>query len=243
MSIVECMRRNSDSVQKLLDGGGRIVRDCGDNGHRDGKYSDGTPYSVDTDNVHVEWAVGRVLTTRERNGYDDSDFYAVIWDGETIRSYEYATTRFYSYHNSAGADATPETVAAADEWARARMFDTIRAEAAREASKPTVGKTVSVVRGRKVAKGTTGRVGWAGRNRAFSDQHAGWAYHPHGTDRVRIDLEDGTRVFVDAANVEVVDPGDYMADEDEVKTVAARYNWSSYWGYRAGLAPGFSYVA
>jgi len=39
-----------------------------------------------------------LLADRERNGYDDSDFYAVFWDTETqtIRSEEYGSTRYPS---------------------------------------------------------------------------------------------------------------------------------------------------
>ena len=40
--------------------------------------------------------VGCVLSTREKNYHDDSDFYALVWDeaAQRIRSIEYDTTRF-----------------------------------------------------------------------------------------------------------------------------------------------------
>ena len=39
---------------------------------------------------------GCVISLWERNGYNDSDFYASVWDEETksIKEYEYDTTRF-----------------------------------------------------------------------------------------------------------------------------------------------------
>lgn len=58
--------------------------------------------------------VGQVLSLREYNGYHDSDFSAIVWDfdkGEPI-NIEYGTTRFWSYPNTAGIDATPEVLSA-----------------------------------------------------------------------------------------------------------------------------------
>lgn len=56
------------------------------------------------------WAVGMVVYTGEYNGHDDSDFYAIYYDEkeDTFKRCEYATTRFWSYPNSASVDATPE---------------------------------------------------------------------------------------------------------------------------------------
>ena len=36
---------------------------------------------------------GCVLSTYERNMYDDSDFLAVVWNGTSLEHVEYATTR------------------------------------------------------------------------------------------------------------------------------------------------------
>lgn len=50
---------------------------------------------------------GMVLDTFERNMYDDSDFYAIVWDEAEgkLKSVEYATTRGWTYHNRAVVDA------------------------------------------------------------------------------------------------------------------------------------------
>lgn len=52
------------------------------------EYRDGNPHRKDP-----EW-VGRVLCTREENGYHDSYFYAVVWDDEKFETQEvmYDTT-------------------------------------------------------------------------------------------------------------------------------------------------------
>jgi hypothetical protein len=65
--------------------------------------------------VVEETYAGAVLDTYERNGYDDSDFYAIVWDDPTqsIKTVEYATTRGWTYANSAKVDATAEVTAKA----------------------------------------------------------------------------------------------------------------------------------
>lgn len=54
--------------------------------------------------------IGRVLSTGEINGYDDSDFTATVWDDEKDEpvTFTYATTRAYTYHLYAHVDATDE---------------------------------------------------------------------------------------------------------------------------------------
>lgn len=66
--------------------------------------------------VHTKY-VGKVVSMREKNGYDDSDFYATAWDDEkqSFVEIEYATTRGWSYCNSADIDASPELIA---QWER-----------------------------------------------------------------------------------------------------------------------------
>lgn len=61
---------------------------------------------------------GCVLGTGEHNGRDDSDFYAIVWDEseQRVREIQYATTRGWTYPNSAEVDATPEVVAKAEAY-------------------------------------------------------------------------------------------------------------------------------
>lgn len=57
--------------------------------------------------------VGTTVRTWERNGYDDSDFFAEYYNTETgkFEVVEYATTRGWTYTATASVDATPEIFA------------------------------------------------------------------------------------------------------------------------------------
>ena len=75
-------------------------------------YSDkrdgGLAEIIETKETYTE----RVLEVYEDNGYNDSDFYAVVWDDEQncILHKQYATTRFYSEGYGAKVDATTEII-------------------------------------------------------------------------------------------------------------------------------------
>lgn len=70
-----------------------------------------TEYADRRDTVHFTTAIGRTISLREMNGYDDSDFYATFLDGfGCIAEYQYASTRGWSYANYAERDATPEVM-------------------------------------------------------------------------------------------------------------------------------------
>lgn len=60
------------------------------------------------DDVLFRFAVGRVVSLREMNGYHDSDFYATYQSDHGFNEIEYATTRGWTYANGASIDATPE---------------------------------------------------------------------------------------------------------------------------------------
>jgi hypothetical protein len=108
--------------------------------------------------------VGVVLEDRERNGYSDSDFYAVVWNHEKqcTEHVEYATTRGWTYPNHCKVDATPEVLAAYRAWSEKKRAEYRQLEADREAKRVARGKTLRVVKGRKVAKGTVGLCFWHG---------------------------------------------------------------------------------
>jgi hypothetical protein len=131
--------------------------------------------------------VGLVLELGERNGYDDSDFYAVVWDPAkgAIDSIEYASTRGWSYPNSAAVDATPEVVAAYTAWrdardaaaraayeaqqaeeAKVRAAKAAKLEEQRQTAEALRGKAVRVRRATaKISRGTTGVLFYVGPNR------------------------------------------------------------------------------
>lgn len=128
---------------------------------------------------------GLCIRDREYNGYDDSDFYMLVWDEEAQAPYEimFATTRGWSYPcYGSSADATPEVMAAYNAWSlresarlRARDAHAARLAAIREAEGPHKGAVCKVARGRKVAQGTTGRVLGLSERRGYRGGSELWA--------------------------------------------------------------------
>lgn len=146
---------------------------------------------------------GLVLALGEHNYYDDSDFYAVVWNPEKRCAEEvgYASTRGWTYPNNAVVDASPDVMSAYVEWKRAQRAEQIRLQELREAATARVGKTVKVVRGRKVPQGTIGRVFWVGADN-FRRRYDGFCSDV--PERLGLELPSGARVFTAAANVEVI---------------------------------------
>ena len=159
-----------------------------------------------------------VLGTYERNGYDDSDFFAATWNPEKQRvDYIcYATTRGWTYGNGAIVDATPEVFAAARQYID-NARNTARAKwDALAAQIPAKGSTVRI----RVSKGKNarfnncnGRVFWLG---------AGYA---RGTERVGVDIN-GEKVFLDDRNVWAIlangEPAELRWDEARAQWHADR---------------------
>jgi hypothetical protein len=136
---------------------------------------------------------GCVLSTREYNGYHDSDFYATVWDEEAgcVREIEDGTTRCYAPSKYSRADATDEVRAKARNWyatdAKVREAATNRLHRAFAAIR--LNDEVEIVAGRKIAKGTKGEVFWVG-----ADGFRKGAY------RIGIRLLDGSRVYTAMSN-------------------------------------------
>lgn len=114
-----------------------------------------------------EQYAGRIVAQRERNYYDDSDFYVIVWDSEKKVPFEVQTwtTRYPSdFLVSEAVDATDEV---REEYSAYRKAERERDEEYRrqqEARRPSTGKTIRVFKGRKVAKGTTGKCIWIGNS-------------------------------------------------------------------------------
>lgn len=141
--------------------------------------------------------IGCVLDTYERNGYDDSDWYAICWDeceGKVVEV-NYDTTRAAG-GGWAKIDATEETLRKAYRY----YFDLCRLEFDKrwnelQAKDVKVGDDLQVIRGRKVPKGTVGKCFWKGtRYNQYSFKYE---------ERVGLDI-DGDRVFLPAEYVEVI---------------------------------------
>lgn len=133
---------------------------------------------------HTEYE-GCVLDEGEINGYDDSDFYAVVYDRESdsVKRVTYASTR-YAGGGRCAIDATPEVKALAAEALRRRLFAEWKARNEEQATVPTVGREVRFVKGRptvkladgsreKVALGTVGTVKQRQERRS---QYGTWSY-------------------------------------------------------------------
>ena len=162
-----------------------------------------------------------VLGKRYTYLYDGLYTYTVYeWDEETQAVVGVSVGTGYDgdpeAYRAAVVTATPEVVAKADAWERERQFHYTRAVAATEAmykaGEVTKGKRVTVVKGRKVAKGTEGVVLWMG--------DGGYGM------RVMLGLgeKDATGTYAEVVytalgNVQPTDydPSDYMPSEAEVR--------------------------
>lgn len=160
----------------------------------------------------VEAYSGRVLETYERNGYNDSDFIAIVWDDEKqgMKEVEYDTTRCGGY-GSAIVDATPDIIRKAHRIMYWFNLCRIKRRVAEAALEPAKGKLVRVERGRKY-KGLTGKIFWIGVNQFKRDSY-----------NAGIESDDGSKFFVPIEYVKVLDAGDYMEITPlEMKRRAAR---------------------
>jgi hypothetical protein len=163
--------------------------------------------------------VGAVLADREENGYDDSDFYAVVWTGEALARVTYASTR-YAGGGRAVVDATPETLAVVAAWLRPRLSDLWDRDNREAAAEVRGSKRVRVVKGRKVPKGTEGVVGYVERQPVWNRSLARQGY----TDSLAtLDADNGTRYrYVNVRNLEVLDPSQYLRPVEEREAFLAR---------------------
>lgn len=169
--------------------------------------------------------VGAVLSVRERNGYDDSDFFALVWDDAKAEAYEieYGTTRAWTYPNNATVDATPETIEKFRLWKREVFFRFAKQDDADASKAPSTGKVCKVVNGRKIAKGTTVKVLRVYKN----------CYMSRKTEKAVVEFTlDGcyTQVHTATSNLKVVDPSLYFTP-DEILREAAYGNADSQVGY------------
>ncbi len=142
--------------------------------------------------IHVGYVLS-LFTTSFDCGYETA-YHAVVWNPATLQteSVSYGDTR--GDKGTAQVDAAPDVRAAyqayMDVKAAARKAERDAEEAAREATIPRRGKCVEVFKGRKVPKGTSGRVFWYGST----------AYGM----RVGIETSTGEKHFTAADNVRVV---------------------------------------
>lgn len=151
--------------------------------------------------------VGRCIAERERNMHDDSDFYMLVWhDGENGGAAVetcFASTRGWCYPcMGSSVDATPEVLAKYEAFKARKAAEAAARSAAIEARTPRKGRTVRVIGGRKLPKGTEAVVFWERiTERGFEGENGYW-WPAKG--RVGLEVPGAGRVFVDAGQVEVV---------------------------------------
>jgi len=197
-------------------------------------YSDkrdgGLAEIIETKETYTE----RVLEVYEDNGYNDSDFYAVVWDDEQncLLHKQYATTRFYSEGYGAKVDATPEIIEKA-KAEKEKYFLKFAIESDIENAKSIkIGKRVEVTRGRK-NRGVIGEVFWVGRPEKFS-------YHSKEYHNIGIKLNDERDdngkfkniVFAYDYNCDVINFETYLTEQSELERranlKAKTYSYSTY---------------
>lgn len=162
---------------------------------------------------------GLVVSTRERNGYDDSDFLAtVVVNEETMETEEicYATTRGWTYFNSADVDAPTELIARWRDKLRAAAQAADEAREAASKALPKVGRRVVVTSKRSsIPEGTEGTVCYFGvsqyapfnvRKEGGISKYTGLQRGSLKHYRVGILLADGSRVYCTATCVKVIQP-------------------------------------
>jgi hypothetical protein len=158
---------------------------------------------------------GLVLAEREANGYHDSDFYATVWNAEKGKPEEimWGTTRGWTYPNRCSVDASPEIKALYEGYSEKQRAEARARYEAEKAKMPEPGRKVRVIKGRKLPIGTIAESVWLGedvyKKSKYDSGLSGllpFSYYPDQY-RVGLRLLDGSRVFVSAANVEVINEG------------------------------------
>lgn len=169
--------------------------------------------------------VGMVLDTYEQNGYDDSDFHAVVWDGAKVTSVCYASTRSWTYHNGATVDATEDTKASALVWYRAAWLQAMIERAHAEAVAPAKGKIVRSLTTRGKNVGIVGIVKWIGED-GFQPRYGGQTVIPMRVG-IKVDGEQKLR-YLALERCEVIEPDevDESAIIERSRTVEP-HNWRS----------------
>lgn len=146
---------------------------------------------------------GCVLWTWEENGYHDSDFYAAVWDEETqnLKRIEYDSTRHGGYGNAV-IDVTDDVLKKLYRSYKTGKRNEWNSANEKNAKKVEKEKTVKVIRGRKIPKGTTGKVFWVGDK---CNAYSGITESITGMIK-----DDGSKVFIKTEYLEVIEWEQYL---------------------------------
>lgn len=198
MAIIECTNPHAGSEQ----------------GYDPNSFSCGMDlHAIHSELAHEVTYEGCVLSTGEHNWYDDSDFYAMVWDEatESVKKVTYATTRGWTYHNGAKVDASPEVRAKAEAWEGQRLIkifvEEIKDEKLKALKELEPGVEVKSLTTRGKNKGVVGHV-----MRVIKS-----SYGPGYVVGVQVEGEDKPR-WIDTERVERTD---FPADERELHVALA----------------------
>lgn len=151
--------------------------------------------------------VGLCISDREHNGYDDSDFYMMIWDNEKECPEEimFATTRGWTYPcYGSSPDATPEILEKYRLYCEKRDAERKNHYACLKNAEPVEGKIVEVITGKKHF-GKTGFIFWRGANKFRTYYRNGYNKPDSSSNQVLgIECDNGVRFFVPAGQTRVV---------------------------------------
>ena len=146
--------------------------------------------------VMVDTHHGLVLSEFERNGYNDSDFYAVVWDvvNKCPQQIQYATTRAWTYDCGCVVDATPEIKELYRQWQKKhdQIWDDYKQECSFYVPKKGMTARSKTTKGK--AKGLLGEITWIG-NSNYSRSKC-----------VRITNKQGYSAYVDVDRIELWHP-------------------------------------
>ncbi|MDR7277643.1 hypothetical protein [Catenuloplanes atrovinosus] len=179
--------------------------------------------------VETHTPTTHVLARFEHNGYDDSDFYAIVWDGHRAGLTEYGSTRYYGGTNP-GPDATAAHHAAARAWILAPLTDQLRADAEAHARALDQGCAARSTTTRGKNHGVTGQI------KRLTERR----FRGHATLRALIVIHGtGEQRWMDADRLERTDPEpiDDNAINDRARYLAERADWLDLI-HRAGLRHG-----
>ncbi len=144
--------------------------------------------------VMVQRYHGKVIREYERNGYDDSDFYAVVWDEEKQepRHIQWGTTRAWTYACGCVVDATPEVLEKYNAWCQRRDAAWAAYHKLEAKYIPAKGKIIRSTTTRGKAKGKQGLVTWVGASL-------------YGGMSARFITDSNEAVFVSTDSIEILD--------------------------------------
>lgn len=140
--------------------------------------------------------VGLVVSEREENGYNDSDWYATVYDPDTDTFFEVQTgTTRHAWIGGCSIDASDEIKQKWNDLVQKQAREREAAYYLAKRMKVGEGKTVEFVKGRKIPIGTKGVVTWVGIDK----------YDPRKEKlRVGVKLENGDSVYTAETNLKVL---------------------------------------